>query len=179
MIIEVDGNILLELVNESHADAIFNLVNENRDYLAEWLPWVTGMNDIEFIKNFISFSQKTFSDKTDYAFVILLEKKIVGRIGLYKVDNQNKIGSIGYWLANEAQGEGIMTKACKALIGHSFNQLGINRIEIKCGTGNHKSQAIPERLGFTKEGIVRQGEAFYDRFIDLYSYSLLKRDWPG
>jgi ribosomal-protein-serine acetyltransferase len=70
-----------------------------------------------------------------------------------------------------------MTKACKAMVSYSFDTLGLNRVEIKCGTENHKSKGIPERLNFKMEGIVRQGELLYDKFIDLYSYSMLKEDW--
>jgi ribosomal-protein-serine acetyltransferase len=54
--------------------------------------------------------------------------------------------------------------------------LQLNRIEIKCGIENFKSKTIPEKLNFTKEGVIRQGELLYDKFIDLNLYSLLKTD---
>jgi ribosomal-protein-serine acetyltransferase len=74
------------------------------------------------------------------------------------------------------QGKGIITKSCKAIIDFSFLDLHLNRIEIKCGTENFKSKTIPEKLNFTQEGIIRQGELLYDKFIDLNLYSLLKND---
>ena len=102
---------------------------------------------------------------------------MVGRVGVYKLDQQNKIGEIGYWLAEHVQGKGIVTSSCKLLINFCFTELKLNRIEIKCGTENLKSQQIPERLNFTKEGIIRQGELLYDKYIDLNLYSLLKQDY--
>ncbi|GAB4454153.1 MAG: hypothetical protein Fur0028_09610 [Bacteroidales bacterium] len=74
------------------------------------------------------------------------------------------------------KGNGIVTKCCIKLIKFCFNELHLNRIEIKCGTDNLKSKAIPERLSFTKEGVIRQGELLYNRYINLNLYSLLRTD---
>jgi len=71
----------------------------------------------------------------------------------------------------------ILTKCCTALINHGFNELGLNRIEIKCATGNKKSRTIAEKLNFKREGILRQAEWLNGRFIDLYLYSMLKEEW--
>ena len=101
---------------------------------------------------------------------------MVGRVGVYKIDNQNSIGEIGYWIIENSQGNGIVTKCCIGLIDFCFNDLKLNRIEIKCGTENLKSKTIPEKLNFTKEGVIRQGELLYDKFIDLNLYSFLKAD---
>ncbi|MGZ4059871.1 MAG: GNAT family N-acetyltransferase, partial [Bacteroidia bacterium] len=70
-----------------------------------------------------------------------------------------------------------ITRSCKAIINKAFQILHLNRIEIKCGTENYKSQGIPERLNFKKEGIIRQGEILNNKFIDLYLYSMLRSDW--
>jgi ribosomal-protein-serine acetyltransferase len=70
-----------------------------------------------------------------------------------------------------------MTKGCQALISYAFNDLELNRIEIRCATGNRKSCAIPERLGFVKEGVVRQAEWLYDHFVDHIIYGMLASEW--
>ncbi|MEO8146582.1 MAG: GNAT family protein [Bacteroidia bacterium] len=175
--IKVDDTISLEIVDHAHAGTIYNLVDANRQQLREWLPWVDNMHTVEFIKNFITDSKKRYDEKSDFAYVILLNDTIVGRIGVYKIDHQNKIGSIGYWLGYDIQGKGIITKTCKELTSYCFNNLDLNRIEIKCGTENYKSQAIPERLNFEKEGTIRQGELVYNKFIDLFSYAMLRDEW--
>ena len=84
---------------------------------------------------------------------------------------------MGYWLADGWQGRGIVTKCCIALIQYGFNDLGLNRIEIKCATGNDKSGAIAEKLNFKREGILREAEWLNGTFIDLYLYSMLRDEW--
>ncbi|MCD6063937.1 MAG: GCN5-related N-acetyltransferase [Flavipsychrobacter sp.] len=177
MTINVDNKMLLEIVDDQHTQPIFELANKNREHLGKWLPWINYMHSVDFIKNFVDSSKKKAEDKTDFAYVIVYENEVVGRIGVYNIDHQNKIGSIGYWMASEFEGKGLTTRACKELIKFCFTYLGLNRIEIKCGTENTRSKQIPERLGFTLEGIIREGEHVNDRFIDLYSFSMLKKDW--
>jgi ribosomal-protein-serine acetyltransferase len=177
MIITADGTITLEPMQDNHALPLLDLVNANRPHLREWLPWVDHMQTVEQFLNFIAQSKKKEAAGTDFAFMMMLNGVAAGRIGIYNIDKQNKIGAIGYWLGEAFAGKGITTKACRALIDHCFTLLDINRIELKCGTGNHKSQAVAERLGFTKEGIIHRGELLYNHFIDLNLYAMLKSDW--
>ena len=128
-------------------------------------------------KNYISDCKRRAAEKTDFSFAIIINKNIVGRIGLHHINYPNRIAEIGYWLADGLQGKGIMHQCCKALINHAFTALGLNRIEIKCGIGNDKSRAIAEKLQFKQEGILRQAELLNGKFIDLYLYAMLKDEW--
>lgn len=176
MKIKTNENTSLELINDSHSQVIFDLVDANRAHLREWLPFVDRMQTVEFAANFVKGTMQRNKDGNEYAFVIIANNQVIGRVGVYKIDAQNKIGEIGYWLAENQQGKGIVTESCKAMIALCFSELQLNRIEIKCGTENYKSQSIPEKLNFTKEGIMRKAELLYDKFIDLNLYSLLKTD---
>lgn len=177
MIIPVNDTITLEFLEEMHAGSLYNLVNANRPYLKEWLPWVDSMQTIENFKQYITETKKRAAGKTDFGYAIIIDKNIVGRIGMHNINWQNKTGEIGYWLADGLQGRGIVTKCCMALINHGFTVLELNRIEIKCGTGNKKSRAIAEKLKFKKEGTLQQAEFLNGKFIDLYLYAMLKHEW--
>jgi ribosomal-protein-serine acetyltransferase len=172
----IEKNLLLTVINTQHSSALYELIVNNREHLREWLPWVDLMKNEEFIENFVKASIQRFNDGLEYGFLILENEKIIGRIGVYKIDHANKTGEIGYWIGKEAGGRGIVIKSCKTLIRFCFDTLHLNRIEIKCGTENTRSQAIPVKLNFTKEGIIRQGELLHGKFIDLFLYSLLKAD---
>jgi ribosomal-protein-serine acetyltransferase len=176
MTLKIDDNISLELVEEKHTKPIYDLVSENKNHLRQWLPWVDNMQSMEFIQNFVRGSKQRNANKNEYAFVMIENEIVVGRVGVYKIDNQNKIGELGYWVGQNQQGKGIVTKSCKGLIDFCFKDLNLNRLEIKCGTENIKSQTIPHRLKFIKEGVLRQAELVHEKYIDLYLYSLCKND---
>ena len=103
--------------------------------------------------------------------------RLVGMIGFNTIDWTARRSEIGYWIDAEHQKKGLITQGCRTLIDHGFNELDLNRIEIRCATGNNRSRAIPERMGFTCEGIMRQTEWLYDHFEDHCLYALLRSEW--
>jgi len=107
---------------------------------------------------------------------IEFKDKIIGVIGYDEVDSANDIGHLGYWLGEEFNGNGFMTMATREMVSIGFNDYALNRIEIQCATANTKSKAIPERLGFVQEGILRSSEKVNGQYLDLVVYSLLKGD---
>lgn len=116
-------------------------------------------------------------DRIEYVFSIRKGDRFVGLIGLKDTDEQNKKTEIGYWLSEKYQKQGIVTKSVCKLCDYTFHELGINRIQIKCAVGNISSSNIPKRLGFSFEGIERQGELLTGGiFTDLEIYSKLKSD---
>ncbi len=177
MILKIDNSLSLELLEDRHAELIFNLVNLNRVHLREWLPWVIKMETIEHFKEFIIGYQVRYVNNFDISFVIIYDGELVGRIGIYDIDNTNKIASIGYWLGEKFTGKGIISRSCITILNYCFYTLNMNRIEIKCATMNFKSQAIPLKLNFINEGIIREGEFIHNHFIDLYCFSILKKEW--
>ena len=70
-------------------------------------------------------------------------------------------------------GRGLVTKAAKRVVAHLFEAEQLHRLEMQCGTENVRSRAVPERLGFTLEGVRRQSHWITDRFIDHAVYGLL------
>jgi ribosomal-protein-serine acetyltransferase len=58
-----------------------------------------------------------------------------------------------------------------------FDEVELHRVTIQCGTGNHRSCAIPERLGFSREGVLREAEWVNDRWVDLVVWGMLASDW--
>lgn len=175
--IKVDEELRLELIDEHHAEETFKVIDANREHLRVWLPWVDYTTSVEGFKNYILFCKQKFKEGADYGYIIRYGNIVAGRIGLHHVDTNNKSASIGYWLAKDQEGKGIITRSCKALINFGFHELQLNRIEIKHGDGNDKSGAVPQKLGFKREGLLRQAELVNGKFIDLHLYSLLKEEW--
>lgn len=179
MYIKVDDHIRLELTDQKHAKPLYDVVNRNRVHLSEFLPWVGFMQTVEDFLVYIRNCDLLFQQQREVSFMIFYDDKMAGRIGLHHMNMMNKGAAIGYWLAKDLEGKGIITKSCVTIINYGFNNLQLHRIEIKAATGNFKSQAIPERLNFTKEGILREAELVNNEFLDLYVYSMLRSEWPG
>jgi ribosomal-protein-serine acetyltransferase len=97
--------------------------------------------------------------------------------GYVSVDWGHRSTCIGYWLGQEFQGKGTMTEAVRVLTDHALVEWDLNRVEIRVATENRRSRAIPERLGFREEGILRQAERVGARYVDAVVYSMLAADW--
>lgn len=174
---QIEENLELRFVSERHAEELNSVVAENLEHLQEWLPWANADYSVEKAKEFVQANLKGFAKNEFPSYFIFEDKKIVGGIGFNNVFTIDRNAEIGYWLAENAQGRGIITKCCRKLIDFAFYEMNFNRIVIRCATGNLKSQAIPEKLGFTKEGILRETALLNNKFIDLIVYSMLKKEW--
>lgn len=174
---QIDNDLELRLMQIQHTESMFRLVDNNRAYLREWLPWVDNSLSAESYKEYIRFTLERYANNNGFQAAIFFKGEVVGSIGLHGIDWDNKKSSIGYWLASDYQGNGIMTRSCRAIINYLFNEIKLNRIEIRAAEFNLKSRSIPERLGFVQEGIVRQVEWINDHYVDHVIYGMLAKDW--
>jgi len=174
---KIDNNIQLELLEPSHAKELFRLTDENREYLAEWLPWVDSVQQPEDTVQFIEQSQKQWFKNQGFQAAIIVDGSIAGTIGHHEIDWQNYKTSLGYWLGESYQGRGIMTKCCDAIVRHAFDELDLNRVEIHCAIDNQKSRAVPERLGFIKEAIQKEAIQLNGQFKDQVVFRALSSEW--
>ena len=171
--IQVDDEILLRPPRLTDAKDLFALVDSNRDYLRRWLPWVDTIRSAKDYRPWIDGR----AGGNEYRLLIVYKRAVVGATGVSNLDSPNKAGEIGYWLAENMQGRGIVTRTCRALLDYAFDELEINRMQIRVATGNKKSLAIPERLGLQFEGVQRQAELVNGEYYDLALYSMLASEW--
>lgn len=177
MILRIDDSTVLKRLEESDTAYIFTAIDNQREFLGKWLPFVALTKDISVTAKFVDSVINAPEDRPEYTFTIWKNGVFAGLIGLKTIDNQNKRTEIGYWLSEEFQKQGIMTRAVSALCEFAFGQLGLNRIQIKCAVGNIPSKNIPQRLGFKFEGIERDGELLDDGYTDIEVYSKLKSEF--
>lgn len=179
MTIQIDQHINLELTTRGHAQSLYKVIEDNRQHLSQFLGWVNNMKSVEDTLNYLKNCELLYKEGLEVSFVIILDGEMVGRIGIHYTNHQNKVGAIGYWLSKNSEGNGIITKCCLELLNYGFKKLNLNRIEIKAARENYKSQAIPKRLNFVEEGVLRQAEMVNSKFHDLVLYSLLRSEWAS
>jgi ribosomal-protein-serine acetyltransferase len=174
--LQVDPGLVLRKLALSDATSMFNIIDRQREYLGEWLPFIRYTRTIADSEEFVN-SVLANEHTKDLVFSIRLHGEFVGLIGFKGTDEENRKTEIGYWLSFDAQGKGIMTKSVATLTEYAFVQLGLNRVQIKCAVDNVASRNIPDRLGYQLEGIERAGERYdSERYFDLAIYSKLKSD---
>lgn len=170
----INDDVKLSLSISQYADELFELTDRNRAFLKQWLPWLDTITEPSDTKSFLETQLSRFHQGEALHATIFYRDKIAGVLGYNRIDQMNRIGCIGYWLAQEYNGRGIMRASVKDLIDLGFKYYSLNRIEIRCAVGNCKSRAIPEYLGFEQEGIIRMAEKVYDKYLDHVVYGLCR-----
>lgn len=173
----VTDNISLRALRPSDSAALFRLVQRNRNHLRAWLPWLDHVQSEADSREFLRQQWLARERNEALGLAILEHRSIVGTIAFHAFDRVNHATSLGYWLGQDACGRGIMRNCVKKCLEIAFNEERMNRVVIRCATGNKTSRAIPEALGFRHEGTQRQAEWLYDRFVDLEMYALLRAEW--
>jgi ribosomal-protein-serine acetyltransferase len=176
---DLPGGAALRLFEESDAEQLFALTDRNRKHLEPWLPWVPHTHTPADSLEFIRASRRQVADNDGFQVAVVdPDGAIAGVGGFHHVDWANRATSIGYWLAADRQGRGLMTAAVRALVEHAFAVWRLHRIEIQAAVDNARSRAIPERLGFHEEGVRRVAERHGERYFDLVVYAVLASEWP-
>ncbi len=173
----LDGGYSLRSLEEGDVTELHAVVAANREHLARWMPWATeqtAQQTLEFIR-----ATRRQVDRNDGFQTAIVDDsdRIVGVIGFHGVSRRDLSAELGYWLAADTQGRGVMTAAASTLVDHAFSVLGLNRVEIRVAVGNARSRAIPERLGFKAEGTLREAERVGDRYHDVVVYAMLAHEW--
>lgn len=172
LLLPVDEELDLFLLQEQHAEPLFAMVDVERERLRTWLPWVDRTRKADDVRAYIQDSLRRFAEGTSMIVGIRYKGDIVGGSGL-RIDVANHRCEIGYWLAGAYEGRGIVTRTARALTAYAIRELGLHRIEIRCATGNLRSGAIPERLGFVYEGTFRESFLCNGEYQDIRIYSYL------
>jgi RimJ/RimL family protein N-acetyltransferase len=107
------------------------------------------------------------------------EAALIGQCTLFAWQCASRRAEIGYSLAAATWGQGLATEALRALIGHGFDAIGLNRIEADIDPRNVASAHVLERLGFVKEGVARERWIVGGEVCDSDLYGLLRREWPA
>lgn len=168
----------LRLLEDADAAELHELIEANRAHLAPWLPWAAGQR-IEHTSQFIARTRSQLDGNDGFQLAVIATGRIVGVAGFTGVDWHNRTTDIGYWLAEQEQGRGTMTRAVQCLVSHALAEWDLHRVEIRAEPGNMRSRAVAERLGFHEDGTLREAVRVGERYVDHVVYSMLAGEWRG
>lgn len=142
-----------------------------QDNLRDGLPYpYTEQDGVEFISAMLSANEEE-----TFAFAITVDDRVVGSIGVFRQGNiHRRTAELGYYIAEEYWGRGIMTDAVRQICAHVFAKSDIIRIYAEPFAYNIASCRVLEKAGFQYEGTLRSNAVKQGRVIDMKMYSLLK-----
>jgi len=170
----VDEETELQLLEEDHAEALFRLVDDCREHLDPWLPWVRSNTRLEDSEQFIRRARSNWGSERAVQTGIAWRGELCGTLSI-RFDGSS--GDIGYWLHPEYEGNGIVTRSCRTLVDYSFAHYPMRRCLVRVAPENERSRAVPQRLGFVHEGTLREAGSHPDGPTDLEVHALLRSEW--
>ena len=144
-----------------------------QDNLRDGLPYpYTEQDGKEFISAMLAANEND-----TFAFAITVNGKVIGNIGAFRQTNiHNKTAELGYYIAEEYWGKGIMTEAVKQLCDYVFSHTDIIRIYAEPFAYNIGSCRVLEKAGFQYEGTLRSNALKNGNVLDMKMYSKLKTE---
>lgn len=171
--LETERLVLTMFTEDDAVDLYEYAKNPNVGPHAGWSPHKDMEESLRIIRELFIPNQTWAIRKKD-------EDKVVGSISLepdrYRPDANSK--ELGYSLAEDCWGQGIMTEAAKEVIRFAFDELGLDQIGICTGEANRRSQRVIEKCGFKYEGTIRRTYKVYDGTLrDSLLFSMLRREY--
>ncbi|AZM55687.1 RimJ/RimL family protein N-acetyltransferase [Streptomyces sp. WAC 01529] len=152
-------------------------VDRAREYAGPWVPLTVAVKDLETARSFLrTYAEKAASD-TGRLYGIWLDGTLVGGVLFRIFDTSTDCCEIGVWLEPSATGRGLVNKASRTLIDWAVEQRGMHRVEWLVSSRNDRSKVTAQRLGFTKDGVLRESFPWQGVRHDMEVWSVLAPEW--
>lgn len=149
--------------------------------LKKWMLFAQEIKPIDEVESNIRQAYAEFIQRKDIRLHIFRKEDdaFIGATGLHRIDWNVRKFEIGYWIDQRHQKKGYMIESVKALTTFAFQSLNARRIEIRCDPNNLSSRNIPEKLGFTLEGILRSDSMTADgsNVCNTCVFAMLSHEW--
>ena len=164
------------------APELLQLQKKNRQYLCEWLQPQPELLRIEDVRNMIAedhvFARKGL--RLDLGIFSLENNALLGRIALHSVDyGIQRSAGLSYWIDQDHTGQGLAREAIATLVSFAFEEACLHRVWLNIVTHNKASLAVARRLGFKKEGELRQSLFVNGKWHDSILLTMLEHDYDS
>lgn len=178
-ILTVSPEIRLVPVRVSDAAALSTLINENLAHLGQFMTKVVRLNTPQAAQNYLQSVVESNGAGELLEWHIFKDEELCGAIRLNHIEPENHKTSMGYYIGAGHTGQGLATLSVRAVLRFAFEELGFNRVQLKCASTNVASQRVAERLGFSWEGLLRQAELIGGDYVDHFVYGLLRHEFEA
>ncbi len=178
----VGERVLLRPYRPGDGAPLCEAIEESRDHHLPWIPWGGAHKLPADYEADARKMQARWLLRDDLPFGIWerATDRYLGAINLNRINWKVPSLELGYWLRKSAEGYGYMTEAGALVCSLAFETLGIHRVEIHVASGNHRSVAVPRRLGFVHEATLRQsGRIITGELVDMMLFAMLPEDYKA
>lgn len=176
-LLSTNSGIAVIPVMVEHAATLAALIRQDSEHLHAFLPMVATLSTFDAARGHLERAAVRAADGEIFEWHLFMGDALCGSVRVKDIDHDDRKASIGYFVGTQFTGKGIVTSALRVVLAWCFETLGLNRIELRCATSNAPSIRVAERLGFVREGLLRQDECLHGVFVDYYVYSLLKSEF--
>jgi len=157
--------LVIRIPKPGDGQAVFEAINESIEELKPWMPFAHSEQSAQDVEINIREAYIKFLKREDLRLLVFLKEsgELVASTGLHRIDWSVPKFEIGYWINSRFSGKGFMTEAVSGITDFAFRELNAKRVEIRCDVKNKKSRAIPERLGYSLEGILKNDDWSVDK----------------
>src|ERR1043165_7142271 len=154
----IDDDLLLRTYKPEDAPELFRCIDTSREHLRHFLNWVDHTVRVEHSLHFIqtSIAQQAAGEAMALGIFLQQERGLIGGIGMHHWHHDQKRAQIGYWIAKEYSGRGLMTRSAERFVDFLFRKVGLNKVDIHSLPHNGRSLDLADRLGAKFEGRIRQ-----------------------
>ncbi|MCM3764274.1 GNAT family N-acetyltransferase [Neobacillus niacini] len=137
--------------------AVYQAMQASMAELKPWMPWADREQTVDDVEANMREAHAKFLTREDLRLHIFNKEtgEFIGSSGLHRINWDIPKFEIGYWIDTRHQRKGYITEATEAITNFAFTELNAKRVEIRCDSKNNRSKAVPERLGFQLEGILK------------------------
>lgn len=175
----VTPRLILRPAQAGDGAALHAAKTETLAQLKIWMPWAKDGQTVDDDEITVREAMAKFILREDI-MIFAFERdggRLVAGTGLHRFNWEARHFEIGYWVRAAAQGQGYATEITNALVRYAFGALAAHRVHITHADGNGPSAAVIRKLGFVRDGVLRDAAYMPDkRHIDLHVYSRLNID---
>lgn len=148
--------------------------------LQQWLPWAHGGYGRQDALAYIRESSRSWKEGKAFDFAIRREddlRRHIGNVSIWFLSKSFRTGEIGYWIRSDETTKGIATEVTASALAIAFDEMKLHRVILRIAVGNRASERIGEKLGFTREGILREEIKIRGTWIDHSVWGLLDHEY--
>ncbi len=175
-----NDRLILQRFSKRDAQTLDEAIKVSLPDLNQWLPWARMDYTQSDTTAFIRESIQAWKEERAWDYSIRLKddpKRHLGNISFWTVSKLGKIAEIGYWIRSDQTKRGLCTEAMELLLAETFASMGYHKVVLRIAVGNDASDRVAEKLGFTREGTLREELLIRGNWVDHSLWSLLDREF--